>query len=66
MIESTKEVDASLEASFENTNSWRITMIVTIITIIVGALLLGFIISKSIINPIKKLQNISSQVVQGN
>ena len=66
MIESTKEVDTSIETSFENTNSWRITMIVTIITIIVGALLLGFIISKSIINPIKKLQNISSQVVQGN
>jgi len=65
MIESTKEVDASLEASFENTNSWRITMIVTIITIIVGALVLGFVISKSIINPIKKLQNISSKVVQG-
>ena len=66
MIESTKEVDTSIETSFENTNSWRITMIVTIITIIVGALVLGFVISKSIINPIKKLQNISSQVVQGN
>ena len=66
MIESTKDVDASINVSFVNTNSWRITIVMAVIIIVIGVLVLGFLISKSIINPIKKLQNVSNQVVNGN
>ena len=66
MIESTKEVDSSINSVFENTNSAKITIGVSVIIIMIGSLVLGFLISKSIIKPIKKLQKISKQIIEGN
>ncbi len=66
MMESTKEVDSSINSVFENTNSAKIIIGVSVIIIIIGSLVLGFLISKSIIKPIKKLQNVSKQIIEGN
>ena len=66
MMESTKEVDASMNAAFESTNTSKIIIGVSIIIIVIGTLVLGLLISKSIIQPIKKLQNVSQQIIKGN
>jgi len=66
MIESTKEVDSSINSAFENSNSGKMIVIGSVFIIIIGSLVLGFLISKSIIQPIKKLQRGSKQIVKGN
>ena len=64
--ESTSDVSKSLEVLFEDINfAWSFLGVSTIVTIM-GFLILGFVISSSILKPVKKLEEASKQIIDGN
>lgn len=66
MMESTNEVDSSINLALNKTVSGKLIIGASVVIVIIGSIIIGFLISKSIIHPIKKLQTISKQIINGN
>jgi len=66
MMESTNEVDSSINSALNKTVSGKLIIGASVVIVIIGSMIIGFLISKSIIHPIKKLQTISKQIINGN
>ena len=66
MIESTNEVDSSINLALDKTISGKLIIGASVVIVIIGSMIIGFLISKSIVHPIKKLQTISKQIINGN
>lgn len=66
MMESTNEVDSSINLALNKAVSGKLIIGASVVIVIIGSMIIGFLISKSIIHPIKKLQTISKQIINGN
>ncbi|WP_371504185.1 ATP-binding protein [Nitrosopumilus adriaticus] len=64
--ESTTDVDSSLEIIFKDIIFGILLLVISIAITITGFLVLGFFFSQSILNPLRKLENASQQIIDGN